>query len=34
MTSENLARIFSVVLVDDVNFGTDVQIIKFLIDNF
>lgn len=34
MTSENLARIFSVVLVDDVNFCTDVQIIKFLIDNF
>ena len=33
MTSENLARIFIVVLIDDINFDSDINVIKFIIDN-
>lgn len=33
MTSENLARIFVVVLIDDINFDSDINVVKFIIDN-
>ena len=33
MTSENLARIFIVVLIDDINFDSDINVVKFIIDN-
>ena len=33
MTSGNLARIFVVVLIDDINFDSDINVVKFIIDN-